>query len=480
MKIRFPFLALLMSIIVFISCQQKENLNLVKISGQIINPTSDSVMFELRQSYESTVLSKGKLDQDGRFSLEFTIDKPSIITFNDMNEVSSFFVKPGSVMNLSVNTEMFDETMSFEGDLAKENNFFMKSFLMFRDFQSEEFVDFYSISQTMDPEEYNEFVENEMDKRISFFNEEDKVTTFDKDFSEYFSNQLALSIPSTKLYVFYGYRPGDTAQSVVNTKLAIANEIIEAKNMVLEQYPEAGQMIVKNAIPTALRYIVRNENIEKEQFDSVYYHRLSEILSEDELNQNIYSAMKSSLESYNPDVYNSKKDIIEKYLTNNTLRKELDSLNIELNNKLASGYAKGLNKINFGIEGMEDKTFLDLLAPYKGKVIYLDIWASWCGPCKAELPYSHELKEKMKGEEVAFIYLSTDRNQQAWENMLIMMELEGEHYRANKNINDYLRSEFDLQFIPHYIIFDQEGKLVKNNASRPSSDEIEGELRALL
>lgn len=479
-QIKLVNLMVILSLFIFYSCEQSENSKVVKISGQVINPMSDSVIFLSNQNFKSDVLAKAALDNEGRFNVEFSIEQPSLIVFGDKNEVCSFFVKPETKISLSVNTDMFDETMSFEGDLAAENNFMMKFYLAFEDFQSEKAVDFYSESQTMEVEAYRSLVENEIDKRRVYFEKEKTDYALDGDFKEFFSNRINLSKPSLDVYVFYGYRPRDTSESIVKVKKEIANEIIETKKQILKSYKEQGQSLVQNSIPTAVRYIVNNNGVDKNDFDSVYYDKLSNILSQDELNEYLFNKMKYSLEGFNKTPYESKTIIIDKYLADETLKNELAEMYLNLKMKLNEGYATGLNKYDFGTEENKDKLFVDILTPYKGNVIYLDLWASWCGPCKAELPFSHKLKERMKGKDVVFIYLSTDRDQKAWENMMIMMQLEGEHYRANKDIHKYLSTEYDLQYIPHYIIFDKEGNLVKNNAPRPSSEEIQGELEALL
>ena len=72
----------------------------------------------------------------------------------------------------------------------------------------------------------------------------------------------------------------------------------------------------------------------------------------------------------------------------------------------------------------------ELVAPYKGRVVYIDIWGSWCGPCKAEMAYVPELKKQFKDRDVVFFYLDMDKGEriETWKNYVAYAELTGEHY----------------------------------------------------
>lgn len=111
----------------------------------------------------------------------------------------------------------------------------------------------------------------------------------------------------------------------------------------------------------------------------------------------------------------------------------------------------------------------DLIKMYEGKVIYLDFWASWCGPCKREMPHSLKMQEEFKGKDVAFVYISTDRDAKAWRNAITSLKVTGEHYRVNQNVHIQMNERFNVKYIPRYVLIDKEGNVVNATANRPSN-----------
>ena len=136
--------------------------------------------------------------------------------------------------------------------------------------------------------------------------------------------------------------------------------------------------------------------------------------------------------------------------------------------------------IDLNEEKYADKSLEDILKKYKGSVIYLDFWASWCGPCKKEMPYSKKVKEEFKDQDVVFVYLSTDKNAAQWESMIAQLEIPGEHYRASVKVRQEIIDQFNLQYIPRYVLINKDGKVADANAKRPSDPMLKTDINRLL
>ena len=124
----------------------------------------------------------------------------------------------------------------------------------------------------------------------------------------------------------------------------------------------------------------------------------------------------------------------------------------------------------------------EALQSFKGKKLYIDVWATWCGPCKAEFAHKEGLKKLLaeKGYDILYISIDEPDREEAWKGMIKFYKLEGNHLRTNKNFNKDLREIFDqggALSIPWYLIVNEEGKIVNTKAKRPSNLQgLEGQL----
>lgn len=107
---------------------------------------------------------------------------------------------------------------------------------------------------------------------------------------------------------------------------------------------------------------------------------------------------------------------------------------------------------------------------FKGKYVYVDLWASWCAPCCKEIPYLQALEKEMAGGDVVFMSISTDTDVQAWKNRMAELGMKGNQLLDR---DGSLTQVLNVGGIPFFLVYDKEGKLHTYGAVRPSSgDEL--------
>jgi len=118
-----------------------------------------------------------------------------------------------------------------------------------------------------------------------------------------------------------------------------------------------------------------------------------------------------------------------------------------------------------------DSLFAELIKPYRGKVIYVDFWGTWCGPCKGEMPYVQSVKDALKGKDVVFMYFANQSPEESWKNIINEYHLTGEnavHYRLPELQQNMIERRFSINSFPTYILIDKEGNVNTMKAPRPS------------
>jgi thiol-disulfide isomerase/thioredoxin len=108
----------------------------------------------------------------------------------------------------------------------------------------------------------------------------------------------------------------------------------------------------------------------------------------------------------------------------------------------------------------------------KGKLTYIDVWATWCGPCCKEIPHLEKLVEKFKGNnKVQFISISTDQSVDAWKAKLAKDKPQWAQYILTPENDKKFCEDWAIAGIPRFIMIDSNGQIFSSNASRPSEDE---------
>ena len=143
------------------------------------------------------------------------------------------------------------------------------------------------------------------------------------------------------------------------------------------------------------------------------------------------------------------------------------------NNK-AFAYAKGSNKL-LSLDGKTVQDLKEVIAKYKGKLVLFDFWASWCIPCRGEMPHSATLKKKYKDKNIVFVTISTDGNITDWKKAAKEEALESDHDFLLLNADQAsFTKHYNIKSIPRYMLIGKDGKVLSDDAPRPSDLKLKG------
>ena len=223
------------------------------------------------------------------------------------------------------------------------------------------------------------------------------------------------------------------------------------------QFPEGIKMLISY---TSFAY---NEDGKKYDVESYTDDCLSYLGNDRLKGEYVVNNSFRSFKSY--DQYLNAMEKFGKYLVTPSLKMRAEAVGTKLYDTKAGGQAA-----DFTYPDVDGK--MVSLSDFKGKVVLVDVWATWCGPCRQQIPYLKKLEEEMHGTDVVFGGVSVDesKDKQKWLDFIKTEGLKGVQLLAggwSKITKDY-----KITGIPRFMVFDKKGNIVSVDAPRPSSPEL--------
>ena len=189
-----------------------------------------------------------------------------------------------------------------------------------------------------------------------------------------------------------------------------------------------------------------------------YFGKRGELLSEIIVSQILCPDIKTP-EPLSPEqIKFVDKNISNKFIHNYIIQSNEKVLQYIADNKKETVYTKTNSSETKG-----DKLFAKLIKPFKGKVIYVDFWGTYCGSCISGIKKIAPLKEELiKRDDIIFMYITDTSSPEKLYNSMIS-NIKGKHYRISTDQSNYLIDKFKIVYVPHYILVNKIGEVVINN-----------------
>ncbi len=432
----------------------------VGLKGTIKNPKNDVVYvkyYEEYVSYAEAIADSAIVDKKGNFSMLFNWDQSYPAYFYHGDEMTELFLSPGDDLSLTLDTKEFDETIAYKGEGSIVNNYIAQKTLRFPGVDANGYKS---------PElEFTKLLDSVLMVQMNFY-------------KEYFSS-FSKESPSTDAFIVY-------EQTSILYNWATQKM----------QYPSYNRYLNKLQKPVQLSpgyydYFDEVAIYNPEAMKSYYY---LEFLS-GYVDREIWMSVKEDTmltfdTAKDKFINNNLGGVFEEYilaewafnkLTDNgdieTGQLIIDKLEIEYPNSqylgmlknsiaLTSALQPGNKAPEFTLEDIHGK--MVSLSDFKGKIVYLDIWASWCGPCLGEIPEAKKLEEEMNGKDIVFLCVSVDESKQNWKNSIQKYDMSGIHLISKGNFESEITQLYNVHGIPHYVIIGRGGEIIDADAKRPS------------
>jgi thiol-disulfide isomerase/thioredoxin len=444
--------------LVFLSCKNDEK-QYATFSGTIKNTNEPVIkVVDYNHSYDKDI----SIDESGKFSDTISILKSGTYFFQVGSKYSTFHLKNGYNLNLKVNMKDFYNTISFTGEGSDVNNFNIsrkklkgKLIGVSKDFFLVP-LDSFLLKTDNNRKDFLKLLDNSgikgNDKTI-----QEKIIEYD----------YILTRNNYDKFVYYHTKKHPKLPLDYYDPIKKINIDDEESYCYSKSYRT---LLGENFRLTYKDALKENPDLSIIDFTKDKISNVKSVLIKDQF----ISMLFRQINSKNPNLESDYKTVLE-LLTSKRFKDKLTKRYNALKSSKPSMKAKGFEYENF----KGGKTSLNDL---KGKLVYIDIWASWCGPCKREIPYLEKLIHKYKGNNIEFVSISVDskKDHDKWKKMVTEKDLKGIQLFADNSFKSDFIKFYNVNLIPRYFLIDEKGDIISAQAPRPSDKNTPKVLDSLL
>ncbi|CAI8154501.1 MAG: Thiol:disulfide interchange protein TlpA [Formosa sp. Hel3_A1_48] len=423
----------------------------VSLQGKISNPLDSGKTTELiiindiefgsPAAFKKTI----EVQANGTFSDTLKIPCGGIYTFMYSDyAVGSVYMEPNNNLELYFDNKNFEPSLEFKGEHAEASNYLKKT-------DKEDFELMNATFELFDPtkKDINNFLDS---LNLAKSKGLETLKNVSPEFIDLMKNKTEISLLSTGYYLQGVLNEIDPKMAEKHKKHKDRVDSFNYDDEALyRQSRDLKEFMIQN-------FYALKEQSEKEQFVEKVAHFKSTIIKNDFarfLISMISHEMPQEHEFLTASVHQLTKD----KTVISGLESKLDDIANVVKGKPSPQFTNYINHAG-GTNALKD---------YRGKYVYIDLWATWCGPCIDEITYLKKLEKKFEGKNIHFLSISTDTDTDAWRKMVTEKNLGGVQLIADKPDSDFI-TKYQVTGIPRFILIDPEGIIVHPDMLRPSQE----------
>jgi len=419
----------------------------VVVSGKITN-TTDSKIIIRGESFQKDIMLK----PDGSFSETLAIDYNGTYMIGTAENRISLYLAKGTKLNITADNKDFYKSIQFTGKGSVENQYIARKT---------------GVSMTINQEEMYRLDEAAFLAKLKDIKsatqaiydatkfEDSNFKTKEARNINYFEQLYLLNYPSYHAHYakIENFKPSDSFPKVENLNLDDENDYLFSNPY-------------KQIVSSKFSELVGNKMSPTDEYASQY--ALPEIrkVKSPSIRNTLLQSLSYEIMPGNPNT----NDLYNNLMTLSTNALFKDELTAKYNK--IKGLISGKPSPTFDYENHKGgKTSLESL---KGKYVYIDVWATWCGPCRQEIPSLQKVEAQYEGKNIAFVSISIDaqKDHEKWKKMVEDKQLGGMQLFADKDWNSAFVKSYAIDSIPRFIIIGPDGNIINADAPRPSDPKL--------
>lgn len=425
------------------------------LAGKFFN-SEDTVVYVASKGAADTVY----LDKNGEFKFKVMLDKPQLFSLNISRTQTLAYLAPGDSSYVEFDVTAQSDGPAFSADCRVANTNIFKSNMAFRDIMGN-WREIFGLNAEQFDRKIDSIQQILSTLAGSIKGESKSMVELEKARVKYAILNLKINYPDYFAYlndqevnpdsIDYSYLDGvdinNADHLMFDDYLNIINTYVQSKFNKMLDYKEISKEPAKDRLPwefMAIDSLVDNQTVRD------------------------YLKMNRMMEDLDYGNFYELDGVVQKYFDGCQTLKYKEKVSSKFCTKMILAPGKPAPVFRYSdINGKEYS-----LEDFRGNLVYIDFWATWCGPCRYELPYLKTLEKDYHSKKVVFVSISLDDNKSAWEKMVKEQDMKGVQLYGEGAWNSFVAKSYQIRGIPTFFLIDANGSILKPNAPRPSSDEI--------